>query len=154
MPFDVQNGDIDVELRTFYAGEAITAGNIVYIYWDDTNDRACVKKSHTDYLKYPHKVAYDTAAAGDPIRVVWSGIVTNATCAATEDIVDDTDFWIYAITGGLCAGADRTDLASDDGTIMDNAFARGIGVASGTTSKATILVVDNGSATMIDTDTT
>jgi hypothetical protein len=140
---DPVNGGADVDLRWFVAAAAISRGDVVGIDYDSTAEQWQATKSATAALNTRvWKIANTAAAAGDPVQVIWSGPCDFAACAATEDIVASTDLCVYAIDGGLCAGASQTEISADDGTILCNVIGRTAGISSGTTEKATIIVTD------------
>jgi hypothetical protein len=144
MIVDAVNGGADYETRVVVAAEDLAKGDIVGIDYDSTAEQWQATKSATAALGTRiWKVANEDAVAGDPVSVVWSGPCDFASCAETEDIVASTDICVYAIDGGLCAGATQAEINADDGTILCNVIGMTAGVSSGTTGEATIIVTEN-----------
>lgn len=83
------------------AGEAITAGQVVYLDSSTGRFKLADNNSATAAVRSPYGIALNGAAAGQPLSVLTSGPITiGATLTA------GVAYYLSATAGGICPVAD------------------------------------------------
>lgn len=110
------------------AGATITAGQVIYKEAATGQAKLADCDSATAEARIPYGIALNGAAAGQPVEVLRSGLITIG-----GTLTAGSEYWLSGTAGAICPAADK---AAGDRSVL-------IGVAT-TTAVLKVQILDTG----------